>query len=162
MKLYHFSCPRCGASERFLRVDEERGPLSLLLLLTGHLLFALLADRSRNRIQCGNCLYIFPRPTAPRSPASLVSAAVFVVLSIAGVGFLILFQDNTGLFLRSYPEFVRFLGFLWEDPKSGILFLSIAAFALAGIALVFSAVFNSIYRRKLSQQYLMEPEAPAS
>jgi hypothetical protein len=83
-----------------------------------------------------------------------------VVFSIVGVGFLILIQDNTGLFLRSYPELVRFLGFFWEDPKSGILFLSIAAFALAGIALVFSAVLNSIYRRKLSQQYLMEPEDP--
>ncbi len=161
-QLYYFCCPRCGSSERFVRVDGEgSGCLPMLLLLSGHLFFALLADWNSSRVVCGKCMHVFRKPSPPRSPAGVAFAAASFVFAVAGAALLLASQNNSGLLNRQEVVVTGLLEMLMEAPVSGLFLLGISSFAVAVIALLLSARYSILHRRGLRRRFSMEPEDPA-
>jgi hypothetical protein len=162
-KRYYFSCPKCGNSERFLRVAEERrGGLSLLLLLTGHLLFALMASQhNRKRVQCRNCMFVFA-PPLPESRGYKIAKVAVALLSILGAAVIVLALVATDPFLlHSCPSLAYSLGLFWASPHVGLLFVGLSILAVAAAVLALGGVSNLLHWHRLSRSYLMKPEDPA-
>ncbi len=159
MKFY-FNCPKCRLNDSFYSVEESADGTGCLLLFFGGLIpFLLFRSDRGNRIQCGNCGYIFHQPGVPFTPTARV--AVALILLILAVPIYLIAISNTpshdrmlpgGEWIESIEETVR------EHPRAavyaagGVLIVTIVTLAILAIA------SNASYRKLLSVTYKLTPD----
>lgn len=161
-KPYYFRCPKCGSSERFIRVDEPRTfMVYLLLLLTGHLIFALLTGGPRpKRTQCGKCLYVFKCPALPSNPSNWKPLVIAVLSLSFGLAMLLPLYGDLRVLIECYPEISGVLRALQRIPSSVYAGLSVAAFGLAAAAAITIHFLNFSYRANVARAHRLTPEPP--
>lgn len=158
MKFY-FNCPKCRLNDSFYSVEESADGTGCLLLFFGGLIPFLLfrSDRS-NRIQCGNCGYIFHQPGVPYTPTARV--AVVLVLLILAVPIYLIAISNTpsqdrklpgGEWIESAEATVR------EHPRS-VVYAAGGVLLITFVTLIVLAIASNMsYRKMLSVTYRLTP-----
>lgn len=157
---YYFNCPKCRLNDAFYSVNEAGGGTGCLMLFFGGIIpFLLFQSDRRNRVQCGNCGYVFQLPRVPFTPTARV--AVALILLILAVPIYLIAISNTPSHERELPggewiepieETVR------ENPRAavyavgGVLIVTFVTLVILAIA------SNASYRKQLSVTHKLTPE----
>ncbi len=152
---YYFVCPRCGNDQGFAHPREQSSGLGCLILLFGGLIPALLfADAIRQRVQCGQCGFIFRQPAPPRSSASRVAIWVILVVLVSAALTVILAMNPE--LTSGIPEVSALLtveAFIAEYPRAVTLTLIPMLALLLLSLLVVSWVSNVRLRRNMRRTH---------